>query len=245
MKTKKQKIVEINLGILVIVMAITVIAIMLLKYSVEGEKDMPYIIKQMVIISSANGENTQTDENKWNINIYQNSDIYLEIARNTEYRTNENLKSVKIEELQITGNNTHTPNIYLPAKEGEKVFEYTEENIAVDKIDYIIDSAKNTKERKLTTEGGILALSVCYPQIGTYKSNEEKITYDGTLLNKIGITNEDIKSTIKFNLVIETETNKKYKAEISLELPQEDITQTGISKTENYNLSNIIFKRTN
>lgn len=58
MKTQKRKIIELNLGVIVVVIAITVIAITMLKYNVEGEKDMPYVLKQMVIVSTANGINT-------------------------------------------------------------------------------------------------------------------------------------------------------------------------------------------
>ena len=245
MKTKKRKVVELNLGIIVVVIAITVIAITMLKYNVEGEKDMPYIIKQMVIISTANGENTQTDENKWNINIYQNNDIYLEIARNTEYKSNETLKSVRTENIQVTSNEKYTTKVYMPDIDSTEMFEYVQANEATKEINYAIDATQNIKERKITTEGGILALSVCTPELGTYHGNDEKMTYDGTLLNRIGITKEDITANLKFNLIIETESSKKYKAEINLILPEEDITQTGIQKIEKAKLDNIIFKRVN
>lgn len=245
MKTKKRKVVELNLGIIVVAIAITVIAITMLKYNVEGEKDMPYIIKQMVIISTANGENTQTDENKWNINIYQNNDIYLEIARNTEYKSNETLKSVRIENIQITPNEKYTPKIYTPDNESSEMFKYVQENEVLGDINYAIDTTQNIKERKITTEGGILALSVCTTELGIYQGNDEKMRYDGTLLNRIGITKENITTKLKFNLIIETESSKKYKAEISLTLPEEDITQTGIQKRENTEVNDIIFKRIN
>lgn len=245
MKTKKRKVVELNLGIIIVAIAITVIAITMLKYNVEGEKDMPYILKQMVIISTANGINTPTDENKWNINIYQNNDIYLEISRNTEYKSNETLKSVKIENIQIIPTEKYTPKIYIPDIDGAETFEYVQENEISEEINYAIDVTQNIKERKITTEGGILALSVCIPKLGTYQGNDEKMTYDGTLLKRIGINKEDITTNLKFDLIIETESSKKYKAQISLTLPQEDITQTGIQKIENAELNNIVFKRAN
>ena len=245
MKTKKRKVVELNLGIIIVAIAITVIAITMLKYNVEGEKDMPYILKQMVIISTANGINTPTDENKWNINIYQNNDIYLEISRNTEYKSNETLKSVKIEDIQITPTEKYTPKIYIPDIDSAETFEYVQENEISEEINYAIDATQNIKERKITTEGGILALSVCIPKLGTYQGNDEKMTYDGTLLKRIGINKEDITTNLKFDLIIETESSKKYKAQISLTLPQEDITQTGIQKIENAELNNIVFKRAN
>lgn len=245
MKSKKRKTVEFNIGIFVVAIAITVIAITMLKYQVEGEKDMPYVLKQMVLISTANGTNTSTDEYKWNINIYQNTDLYFEIARNTEYKTNENIKNVKIQNIQITPKSDYKPNIYLPTAEGTEMFNYTEENLAGQEIEYIVDKNKDAKTRKITTEGGIIALSFCMPDIGVYQGNDDKISYDGTLLSKIGITKEQISYNISFSLIIETETDKKYKADINLELPPEDITQTGIVKIENEELTDLVFKRTN
>lgn len=245
MKSKKRKTIEFNIGIFVIAIAITVIAITLLKYQVEGEKDMPYVLKQMVLISTANGTNTSSEEYKWNIDIYQNTDIYFEIARNTEYKTNENIKNVKIQNINITPNSNFTPNAYIPSTEGKEMFSYTEQNLAGTEIEYTIDNNKDAKTRKLTTEGGILALSFCIPNIGVYQGNDDKISYDGTLLNKIGITKEQISYNVSFSLIIETESDKKYKADINLELPPEDITQTGIIKIENEELTDLVFKRIN
>lgn len=245
MKSKKRKTIEFNIGIFVIAIAITVIAITLLKYQVEGEKDMPYVLKQMVLISTANGTNTSSEEYKWNIDIYQNTDIYFEIARNTEYKTNENIKNVKIQNINITPNSNFTPNAYIPSTEGTEMFSYTEQNLAGTEIEYTIDKNKDAKTRKLTTEGGILALSFCIPNIGVYQGNDDKISYDGTLLNKIGITKEQISYNVSFSLIIETESDKKYKADINLELPPEDITQTGIIKIENEELTDLVFKRIN
>lgn len=244
MKTKKRKIIEINLGVLIIVIAITVIAITMLKYYVEGEKDMPYMITKMVTISTANGKNNQTEEYKWNIDVYQNTDIYFDITRNSEYKTNENIKNVKIEDIQINPKGKLTSNAYAPAKnDTNEIFTYTDENIINSEISYIVDKTKDVQNRKITSEGGVIALSFCIPNIGTYQGNDDKITYDGTLLNKLGITIEDISYEVKFNLIIQTESDKKYKAEITLQLPQEDIVQKGIVKTEDTELKNIVFKR--
>lgn len=245
MKTQKRKTIELNLGVIVVVIAVTVIGIMMLKYHVEGEKDLPYTLKQMVIISTANGANEPLNDYKWNIKVHQNTDIYFEIAKNAEYKSNENLKNVKIQDIQIDSNEKYEPQVYIPSKQGEEVFNYTEENKARQEIEYTVDKAKNTKERKLTTEGGIVALSVCIPNIGTYQGNDDKIAYDGTLLNKMEITKEDITCELKFSLIMETESGKSYKAEISLTLPQEDITESGMSKTIDEDLTDIVFKRAN
>ena len=245
MKTKKRKKLEVSAIIIIAVMLMTIVAIMLLKYNVEGETDMPYVLKKMVIISTAKGTNSPTDENKWNININQNTDIYFDIERNTEHKSTENIKNIKIQNIEITGTKDYTPKPYMPSAETTEMFNYTDNNIIQDELIYKVDKDKDTQNKKITTEGGIIAISFCNPNIATYTGNEDKMTYDGTLLNKAGITLEQIKATIKFDLILETASGKKYKAEINLQTPEEDITQTGIVINEDTDLKNIVFKRSN
>ncbi len=242
MKTKKRKAIEISGIIIIAVIILTIVGIILLKYHVEGETDLPYTIKQMVIISSANGKNEITEENKWNVDVYQNTDIYFDIERNDEHKWAESIKNVTIENIQI---NKEDLKPYMPSNEGEENFTYTDNNIIEDKIIYEVDKNKDLKNKKITTEGGIIAISFCNSNIGKYVGNEDKITYDGTLLKKLGLTFEDIKTIIKFDLIVETEAGKKYKAEIDLDIPKEDITEIGISKITDTELKTIVFKRIN
>lgn len=245
MKDKKRKKLEISGIIIVVVILITIIAITLLKYNVEGEKDMPYVLKKMVVISTANGTNNTTDENKWNININQNTDIYFDIERNTEHKSTDNIKNIKIQNIKITGTEKYTPKAYMPSAETDSMFNYTENNIIEKELIYEVDKDKDTQNKKITTEGGIVAISFCNANIATYQGNEDKITYDGTLLKKVGITMQEIKATIQFDLILETTTGKKYKAEINLEIPSEDITEKGIIINEDTELKNVVFKRKN
>lgn len=242
MKTKKRKAIEISGIIVIAVILITAIAVILLKYNVEGESNMPYIVKKMVVISTANGINTPTEQMKWNIKINQNTDIYFEIERNESHWSTENIKNVKIQNIKIS-NNKYTPKPYQPSADSGNMFNYTENNIIQREIIYEVDKNKDTKNKKITTEGGIVAISFCNTNIGEYQGNSEKITYDGTLLKKIGITYEEIKTNIQFDLVLETVNGKKYKAEIKLDLPEEDITEKGIIKNEDTELKNVVFKR--
>ena len=244
MKTKKRKAIEISGIIIIAVILLTIVGIILLKYNVEGETDLPYTIKQMVIISTANGKNEFTPDsaNRWHIDIYQNTDIFFDIERNDSHKSTESIKNITIENIQID-NEKIKP--YMPSYEGEENFTYTDNNIIQDKIIYEVDKNKDLKNKKITTEGGIIAISFCNTQIGKYVGNEDKLTYDGTLLKKLGLTLDDIKANIKFDLIIETEANKKYKAEISLNIPADDITETGISKIIDTELKSIVFKRIN
>ena len=62
------------------------------------------------------------------------------------------------------------------------------------------------------------------------------------MLNDMGITDEDIKFTVNFDLIIETEKNK-FKTNMTLELPAGNITKEGISSKEITDTDKYIFKR--
>ena len=80
--------------------------------------------------------------------------------------------------------------------------------------------------------------------MGEYISNEDnEIVYDGTLLNKVGITLEEIKANISFDLTIKTSDNISYKTTISVDLPVGNIIEEGTSSIEINDLNQLVFKR--
>lgn len=243
MKTPQRKVIELNLGVIIVVLVIAVIAVVLLKYHVEGEKDMPYVLKEIDIVSTATGKNEITEESKWNVMVSQNTDVYIEVERNSEYKSNENISSIKIQNMQIAALGKYTPKAYIPSKNGDNIFEYIEENLAPEVIEYNVENVKDVKKMAITSESGIIAISFAINNIGAYVGNDDKMVYDGTLLRKLGITNDDISCEVKFNLIIETESNKRYQTEIKLNIPGGDLTEEGIIKIKDTELEEVVFKR--
>ncbi len=64
----------------------------------------------------------------------------------------------------------------------------------------------------------------------------------GTLLSKIGITNEQIKFNVSFDISVELKSEKKYKANVTIEMPAGDLLQEGTTNRQ-INGKDIIFKR--
>ena len=62
-------------------------------------------------------------------------------------------------------------------------------------------------------------------------------------MKSIGIKEEDLKSTIEFDLVIELNTGIKYNAHMIKELPNSNVLEEGISKQEDTDVGKIVFKR--
>ena len=69
-----------------VIILITVISI-IIKYYVEGEKNMPFNISRVMVISSANGTQKEKSKTKWDVELDQNNDIYINIVNNKYYNT--------------------------------------------------------------------------------------------------------------------------------------------------------------
>lgn len=100
---------------------------------------------------------------------------------------------------------------------------YNEEEYKIkDKIEYIGNEEKSDiKNLQISNQGGLILLRVVNEDLGSYISNEDKeIRHDGTLIGKAGITNEELNSSISFDLSIELKSGKKFKTRITLEIPK-------------------------
>lgn len=128
----------------------------MLKYSVEGENNMPFELSQLIVVSTAEGLDP---ENKLEYNIMQNNDLYLYIAKNKNYKETEIIKKITINDIKIES----TPKvgeitIYRPSKAEDKIYEYSEEYIVNNEITYEGSELPNAKELKIANQGGIIIL---------------------------------------------------------------------------------------
>jgi len=231
--------------ITIIVLIIAVIALIILKYNVEGEKNMPFKLSSIIVISNAEGY--QEKENKdylWDVEAYQTNDIYLNIEKNKNYKEEEIIKSViieniKIEETPLVGN----IELYRVANEEKKLFNYAEEYKINDKLEYIGNVKSDLKDLKMSNQGNTLILRAVNKTGKKYTSNGEEFEHNGKLLEKVDISYEEIKSKISFDLVISLESGIAFRATIELELPVGNIIEEGTSSIEIKDMKNIVFKR--
>lgn len=54
---------------------------------------------------------------------------------------------------------------------------------------------------------------------GRYTSEEETVMHDGTILSKIGVTDNEIKAKLSFDVTIKLVSGTSYTGNILLELP--------------------------
>ena len=99
------------------------------------------------------------------------------------------------------------------------------------------------KEMKISNQGGLIVFRYAINDIGNYISNEDEGINHNELLKKLAINNDDLKFEVSFDININLDSKKSYKANMKLELPIGNVVDDGIQSKENTDLENIIFKR--
>lgn len=228
--------------ILIIVIILFILGIIILKYNVEGETNMPFQLSKISIISSSEGIDKETTDTKWAFDVYQSNDVFLYIDKNEGYGKTETIKSVEIRNIQVEAKQKENIKIYKPdEKEKKLIFKNKEENV-VEGIEYTGGMESDLKQCKISNQGGLVAFRCSNNNLAVYTSNDEEINHH-ELLKKAGIVQEDLKTKITFDLIIRLEAGKEYKSTIDLEFPVEDIIEKGMASVEITDLKNFIFKR--
>ncbi len=242
-KNKLKSLILKSAYVIVIVLIMAVVALLILKYNVEGEKNMPFKLSSIIVASTAEGIQTENDEYKWDAEIYQNNDIYINIEKNKNYKETEIIKSVTIDNIQVN-KEPQVGQIFLYRAKAEEnnLFSNNDEFLINDKVEYIGDVNSDLKNLKISNQGGTLILRVINKTGKRYVSNEDEFSHDGKLLSKVNINYKQIQSVISFDLTISLESGIIFKANVKLELPVGDITTDGSASLENSG-KDIVFKR--
>lgn len=229
--------------IIVIIFAVLfALGIIVLKYNVEGETNMPFKLSKISVISSSEGIDKEAENIKWAFDLYQSNDVFLYIDKNDNYKKTEAIKSIKIDNIQIDSNKKENIRIYKPDSQDEKlIFKNKDENI-VESIEYLGAMESNLKQLKIANQGGLIAFRCSNNNLAEYTSNDEEIKHT-ELLKKVGIKQEDLNTKITFDLIIKLEEGKEYKSTINLNFPIDDVIEKGTTSTEITDLTNFIFKR--
>lgn len=230
------------IAIFVIAIIAIIILSVMIKYSVEGETNIPFKISKIMIISTAGGIEKENSTNKWDLNLLQSNDIYIDIIKNKNYNEEEIIDKIiinnfKIESEPIKGKLT----LYRPSN-SKVVFSNKEEYKIDNELIYIGSETSDIENLKIANQGGLVLLRYVNEDLGNYSSDEEEIRHDGTLLRKIGLSNEEIKFSVSFDIWIELKSGKKYKTTQELEMPMGNLIQEGTTSYQ-INENEIVFKR--
>jgi len=240
----KKRIIHTYVVIVIVIMIILIASLLMFKYHVEGEINLPFVLKKINIISTAETDISQEEEGTWHAAILQKNDIFFTIEKNSEYKKEELIKKVSFENFQLTKTNENMiVEIYRPTTSAS-TYNYSEEYKVQNSLEYVGGQSTNTETLQINNQGGLIGFSITSDNLGEYVFSEnEKLPSDGRLLAKAGAKSEDINFKISFNLIIETESDHKFKTKIVLDLPTGNILEEGVGSLEDKELKNIVFKR--
>ena len=238
---------HICMTIVIVTIILFVAGIMVLRYQVEGETNMPFEISKIILISTSDGVDKNEQANTWAFDINQNNDIYIYLEKNSNYKKQEAIKTVKIDNFNVEKNKEiGTTKFYRPnILETGGNFSNTEEN-EVQSIEYTGGLEADIKNLVIANQGGVILFRYANNNVAEYTSDisTSNEIISNQLLKKANVNEDDLKSKLSFDITITTEDGKEYKANITLDMPVEGVTQNGTSSKEITDLDNIIFKRT-
>lgn len=245
MGTEKMKqMIKMWVAVFILVIIFVIVGIIMIKYEVEGDKNMPFNLSKIMIVSTAEGVESE-GKAKWNFNVYQNNDLYLYIDKNNDYKGNNTyIEKIRIENIQVV----KAPKIgeikaYMPNSTEGRLYSYDKAYLIEEKLEYKGAGKSNSQTLEIGSQGGSALIRFSNTNLETYSSNSDKeIIHDGTLLKKLNLIAEDVEFTVSFDLVIEVE-NHDYRANVVLELPCGNILENGTESIEKTDMSDIIFKR--
>ncbi len=156
--TKLKKIIRFFIVIFILVLIVTIICLLMLKYEVEGEDNMPFELSQIVVVSTAEGIDTE-GESTWNFELVQNNDIYIQISKNKNYKQTEIIKNIIIDNFTINKAPAEGEIvIYRPSASENKTYEYLEEYIVEDSLTYQGEESTSLTALTVANQGGVISL---------------------------------------------------------------------------------------
>lgn len=240
----KKRIIHIYVLIFILTIIVLITAALMFKYHVEGEKNLPFKLSKINVISTAESELTQDMEGIWHAGILQKNDIYFVIEKNSDYKKEEAIKRINIENFKVVKTNEEMIVDFYRPTTSINTYKYLDEYKIQNSLELVGEMSTNIENLQINNQGGTIGFSVIADNIGEYIFNEnEKLPSDGRLLAKAGAKKEDINFTISFDLIIETESNHRFKSNIILDLPTGNILEDGVGTLEDTEMKEIIFKR--
>ena len=244
-KLTTKKSFHIGMLLLIVIIVLLIFGFFSLRYQVEGETNMPFIISKISIISSSEGidKEEKIEGNKWNFDINQNNDIYIYVEKNGEYKKQEAIDEINIENIVMSKQNEKgILKIYKPDITNPNVIFSNKEENEIQNITYVADQNSDIKNLKITNQEGIVAFRIANNKIAEYVANDEEINHND-LLKKTNITQDELKINLKFDFIIGLNSGKKYKSAIDLQLPLEGVIENGTDSKELTDMEKYIFKR--
>lgn len=207
--------------------------------AISPKEDTIFKIDNIFLYSSANAtNNSDTQKDYWNLNIYQYTDISLHINNhvNSDKLTSKNLvQKLYIDNVHFSTKPTlGTPGLFYknPNSLGIGIVNDLDNQIE-DKMDFSVISKNEDVDYKIPSFYADCSnpITLSYVNSNVYSSlilenNSGGITFDGTLLKKSNTLLSNIKVTVDFKVHIINANNEEYICNVSLPINLSDDNST-------------------
>ena len=239
----KKRLIKVIIFIIIIVSVLCAVGLYVLRYEVEGESNLPFKITKIIIAQSVDGTEAENHPERWNLSVSENNDIYIYLEKNSKYDKTEIIQSVQVNNMIINKNNTKgEAKLYKPVEDEKTMFKNLAEN-EINEITYTGDLESNIKQQKISNQGGIISFRYGINNIANYISNENEEVDYSKLLQLTNVTEEDIKTTISFDIIINLTTGRKYQTSLQLDIPTKEVIENGTNGIEITDFNDLVFKR--
>jgi hypothetical protein len=242
-KESKTRALKKYLFVTFIFIAIIISIFLMVRYGVEGEKNLPIELKEITIISSIYAQ-SNNEENKLESTVEQENDIYISFKDNP--KLDSKVELIRIENLRIKKSSEIGSIKILKPTSNEKLkyFQNSTQDYSGQTLEYSANTSDNMEKQQFYQDGGTIAFRISNQGLGNYVLTEgEQVSYNGKLLEKLGASSDDIKLNATMDIVLIVDKNEKYKGTISIELPAGEFNENGIVTKQITDFKNVIFKR--
>ncbi len=229
--------------VVIILLVIAASIYIMYRYSIEGEKEMPFSLERVLIVSTVDGKVNDDPNNIWNIGVTQVNDIFIYINKTTD--ENRTIKDIKFQNFEIKKKpKMGKVSLLLPTDDMPRLYDKSQEDYMGKEFSYVGGKIDNLKDQEIANTGGVLGFRFSLNNLGNFVSSENgEVIYDGRLLSNLGLTIEDIAFSVGFDIIITTDKNVSYQSKMYLDLPIETVIEEGSSNKSITNFDGMVFKR--
>lgn len=218
----------------------------------EKNEEKVFQVEKIILCSSANAIDSSGERNLKNLNIYQYTDLAIYINNGEELSNENTVKELYIDNIDLEGTPNTLGNKSLTYKNLLN-FGLKEQITKSRKTENIIFNVVQTNEQDgdanyddatfYTDCSNPISLEYLnYNLVQDYKMEENnQVAFDGSILEKAGITVDSINCKVKFRINIINNKNEKYSCWINIELPLDDIYEGTTMKQMTTNKNEYVF----
>ena len=146
--SNKKEIIKRAAMIISLAIIIIIVGFLMIKYETEGEKNLPFKLSKIMVISTADGKLEGEDK----IIVTQCNDLYLSIEKMQE--DNSMIKNIYIENIKVMSKpKIGTVKFYRPNTTEGQAYVYKDELLLENSITYVGDSKTSLQNLTISNQG--------------------------------------------------------------------------------------------